>query len=379
MSQGLFSAVSGIRANQLALSVIANNLANVNTTSFKASGVNFQTVFSDTIAGGTAPSPDIGGTNPLQIGNGVTLSDIPLDFAQGGSQFTGRNTDMEIQGEGFFTLEKVDRSGVPGFYLTRAGNFTMDANGNLTAASGNRVLGTQTIDGDDQTLVMPVNIPQEVTIYKEVDRTTGAVVRTWLGNPADDDTATINGPGVRVDDTDVTTRLDSRTVALTNFAVGTDGGVIATYANGDRISVENDATGVFREIRHIAAEGYTFSQDGVGTDNTVQVFGANPNDPAKAYIAPEQLQLRIATVTNPAGLVSEGNNNWNLSANSGVASFGIGNNNNRGIIQAGALESSNVDIAQEFTNMIIHQRGLEASSKAVSVQSDVLRTIIGIL
>lgn len=372
MSQGLFTAVTGIRSNQTRLTVIANNLSNVNTTAFKSSAVNFETVFADTIRGGTAPNVNTGGTNPMQIGNGVAVSDIPVDFSQGGSQFTGRNTDLIIQGEGFFTIEKVDRNGVPGFYLTRAGNFNMDSSGNLVTATGNRVQGTRTIDGNDETLVMPINMPFEIRVFKEIDSTTADVIQTWIGEPG---STTITA----ADMSNPANNFVVRDVELTNFSFGTDGALTLTYSNGDRITVQTENAGFFREVLHVTAEGSTFSEDGLDSTGTLTVVDSNPADSSKNYIAPEQLQLRLASVPNPAGLIHEGGNNWNLSPNSGPASFGIANNNSRGAVQGGALESSNVDVAKEFTNMIISQRGLEAASKAVTVQSDVLRTIIGII
>src|SRR5262245_22110226 len=129
MSQGLFTAVSGIRANQTKLNVIANNLANVNTVAFKSSNVNFKNVFAQTISAGTRPGSNIGGTNPKQVGNGVTVAEIPANFSQGGSLFTGRAGDLLISGEGFFTIERIDPNlgaNNQGFFLTRAGNFSLD-------------------------------------------------------------------------------------------------------------------------------------------------------------------------------------------------------------------------------------------------------------
>jgi flagellar hook protein FlgE len=108
VTTGLFASVSGVRANQTRINVVSNNVANVNTNGFKSSLVNFATVFSNTVSGGGAPTGTLGGTNPKQIGTGVLVSEIASNFSQGGTQFTGKNTDMMINGSGFFAIERPD-------------------------------------------------------------------------------------------------------------------------------------------------------------------------------------------------------------------------------------------------------------------------------
>jgi flagellar hook protein FlgE len=130
MSSSLFTAVSGIKANQTNLSVISNNIANVNTTGFKSSTAQFAQLFANTITGGGAPTGTIGGTNPEQIGLGTTLSAINTNFAQGGNQYTGRPSDLMINGNGFFAVQQVNSnlgSSNTSYYLTRAGNWSPPA------------------------------------------------------------------------------------------------------------------------------------------------------------------------------------------------------------------------------------------------------------
>src|SRR6478609_1410466 len=129
MGQGLYTAVSGIRANQTAMDVISNNIANVNTLGFKSSNANFATVYATTITGGSSPNGTLGGTNPMQVGNGALVSEIASNFGQGGTQFTGRSTDVMINGNGFFAVERVDINNptdTTAYSLTRAGNFSLD-------------------------------------------------------------------------------------------------------------------------------------------------------------------------------------------------------------------------------------------------------------
>src|SRR5437016_10032804 len=135
MSRAMFTAVSGLRNHQLWLDVIGNNIANANTTGFKASDVIFEDILGQTLSAGSA-SASAGGTNPMQIGLGMKVSSISGNFEQGSIQPTNRNSDMAIQGDGFFVLtDGTDR------VYTRAGAFNTDANGNLVDATGLKVVG----------------------------------------------------------------------------------------------------------------------------------------------------------------------------------------------------------------------------------------------
>src|SRR5687767_4951412 len=102
MLRSMFAGVSGLRSHQTMMDVIGNNIANVNTTGFKASTVTFQDTLSQMIGGAGAPQNNTGGTNPSQVGLGVRLSAISTNFSQGASQLTGRTTDLAIQGDGMF-------------------------------------------------------------------------------------------------------------------------------------------------------------------------------------------------------------------------------------------------------------------------------------
>ncbi len=406
MSQGMFTAVSGIRANQTRLNVISNNVANVNTLGFKSSSANFATVFASTISGGTAPNGVLGGTNPRQIGNGALVSEIASNFGQGGTQFTGRNTDLSMNGDGFFAVERVDTNNgnnSTDYYLTRAGNFTLDSNGNLVTASGNRLRGSSQISGTSTATLGRVQVPTEFQITKEVDAN-GSIQNVFYSpigrssaNIATDYAAAFGAPPAG-------NSLSTVTVQLRSFSVGTDGSITATYSNGDQISVRTDAatvaaanaagdpTLVRREIVHRPYEGgsypastYSASDNAYGgqvaqaTGQEVFTSGVTPTPAGVNPMEGMQLQLQTASVINPAGLLYDGNNNFLQSANSGQTQFGVAGSGSRGNINAGALESSNVDLAGEFTNMIISQRGLEAASKVVRAQSEVMQTIIQIV
>ncbi|EOH5329001.1 flagellar hook protein FlgE [Campylobacter coli] len=149
MMRSLWSGVSGLQAHQVAMDVEGNNISNVNTTGFKYSRADFGTMFSQTVKIATAPTDGRGGSNPLQIGLGVSVSSTTRIHSQGSVQTTDKNTDVAINGDGFFMVS--DDGGLTN-YLTRSGDFKLDAYGNFVNNAGFVVQGwninwdTQNID-----------------------------------------------------------------------------------------------------------------------------------------------------------------------------------------------------------------------------------------
>ncbi|HEC2934389.1 TPA: flagellar hook protein FlgE [Campylobacter jejuni] len=148
MMRSLWSGVSGLQAHQVAMDVEGNNISNVNTTGFKYSRVDFGTMFSQTVKIATAPTDGRGGSNPLQIGLGVSVSSTTRIHSQGSVQTTDKNTDVAINGDGFFMVS--DDGGLTR-YLTRSGDFKLDAYGNFVNNAGFVVQGWN-INWDDQTI-----------------------------------------------------------------------------------------------------------------------------------------------------------------------------------------------------------------------------------
>lgn len=138
MSQALYTSKTGLDAGQTQIDVIANNVANINTTAFKSANVTFSTLFSNTLSSGSAATRTGGGTNPRQIGLGTQVASISRDFSSGSFLQTGYNSDLMISGNGYFVVQ--DGSGTQ--YLTRDGHFTLDSAGNLVTAAGYKVVGT---------------------------------------------------------------------------------------------------------------------------------------------------------------------------------------------------------------------------------------------
>ncbi|ECP8734000.1 flagellar hook protein FlgE [Campylobacter coli] len=148
MMRSLWSGVSGLQAHQVAMDVEGNNISNVNTTGFKYSRADFGTMFSQTVKIATAPTDGRGGSNPLQIGLGVSVSSTTRIHSQGSVQTTDKNTDVAINGDGFFMVS--DDGGLTR-YLTRSGDFKLDAYGNFVNNAGFVVQGWN-INWDDQTI-----------------------------------------------------------------------------------------------------------------------------------------------------------------------------------------------------------------------------------
>lgn len=137
MMRSLYSGITGLRNFQIAMDVVGNNIANINTVGFKASRVNFETMLSQTLKAGSAPQGNVGGTNPMQIGLGSQVSSIDKIMTQGSFQNTGVKTDLAIQGDGFFIVSNGNA-----YYYTRAGAFTLDSDGYLIQTStGYKVQG----------------------------------------------------------------------------------------------------------------------------------------------------------------------------------------------------------------------------------------------
>ncbi len=157
MMRSMFAGVSGLRSHQTMMDVVGNNIANINTAGFKSAQVTFEEAFAQTLQGPSGAGTSRGGSNPLQIGLGVKVASIDGVFTQGGTQVTGRPTDLAISGEGFFVLEQ---DGIREY--TRAGTFRWDESGNLVAPGGFLVQGWTADDAGNiatETAVSGIQLP----------------------------------------------------------------------------------------------------------------------------------------------------------------------------------------------------------------------------
>src|SRR5919107_2053716 len=155
MLRSMFAGVAGMRNHQVRMDVIGNNIANVNTVSFKAGRVTFKEGFSQLLQGASRPPGDHGGTNPIQIGLGMQVGSIDQLFTQGNIETTGVATDLAIQGDSLFVVRKGNQS-----FYTRSGNFQIDAAGQLVSpTNGFVVQGKMYENGILQDGIQDIRLP----------------------------------------------------------------------------------------------------------------------------------------------------------------------------------------------------------------------------
>lgn len=191
MLRSLFTGISGLSAHQQMLDVTANNIANVNTTGYKSSSVEFEDTLSQTISGGGAATATAGGTNPVQIGLGVQVVGTRMDFTQGSNQATGVKSNMLINGDGFFAVQKNGQT-----MYTRNGNFAVDDQGHLVTPDGAELMGVTTDPATGTTTSAPIQLP----LASAMDAS-GNPLGTWVDyNIAPDGTITgVDATGAPVD------------------------------------------------------------------------------------------------------------------------------------------------------------------------------------
>jgi flagellar hook protein FlgE len=547
MANSLMTGVSGLMAHKAMLDVVGNNLANMNTSGFKARSVVFSDLVYETLRNATAGvAGQRGGTNPMQIGNGVKVAGTSTNFNQGELRLTGGQLDMAMDGDGFFTMSDGDNT-----FFTRTGSFALDANGILVDPStGFRVtrfgtlgepapgvIGFQ-VTGDDSIRVpigslIPGQATEEVTLEGNLSPSlqppTAEELRSddpWEvgGSPAaltdllnsldgvttpyaaGDDieitgtdvdgtpisatlavtatttigdlinainaaysgaTASLDSAGHLVLESDTTGEslatldLDNATGNAGDFdfagvnmlvsVTGSDGDVTqhvvdlfdlqgnahrvvlsfnkevdgtwtmnATTATGTVVDglvsgIQMDEDGSFAGVNGTGTGdvALTLQFPGISSSQTLtldfgqaggfsgltQIGGPSSLTSTQDGFAPgnvsdiqvnsdgiiyavatnglsfELAQLAIAHFRNPAGLLSQGDNMYASSLNSGPVDIGAGLTGGRGAVVNGQLESSNVEIAEEFTRLIIAQRGFQANSRTITVTDEVLEEL----
>jgi flagellar hook protein FlgE len=411
MAVGSFSAaLSGLNANATYLSVIGNNLANINTIGYKASTVSFAELVSQTV-GGTS-------VNPMQVGLGVVTGSISPVFSQGAIENTRESTNVAIQGQGFFIVRSDN-----GTAYTRAGNFTLNAEGQLVTPDGLRVQGYTTVDpltgsvvttGAPTDITVPpgvlrapiattnmrvlMNLDANAPVTGAVNYSTSVKVYDALGSPhtvsvefektgagqwtytASVPQGDVNGqPGKFVMGTGVLTFDGTGTlvapnadIVLTAPLAWANGAVAANIVwdiippLGDKPSVTSFAS---------ASETSSLTQNG-SAPGQISSFTVGPDGRIVATFGAGQSmalgQIALATFNNPKGLVKLGANQYGESQAAGIPNVGTAGTGGRGTLIGSAIEQSNVDIAQEFTQMILAQRGYQANSRTITASDEIL-------
>ncbi len=410
MMRSLFSGVSGLRNHQARLDVIGNNIANVNTVAFKSSRVTFTEGFAQLLQGASRPTSNIGGTNPQQIGSGSAIGSIDQNMAQGTLETTGKNTDLAVQGNSFFIVRNGGQS-----YYTRAGNFTVDGDGTLISPANGAIvqgliadsMGNISSSSQIGDIKLPLNVmtaAQKTTTIKltgNLDETAavgdthamGVTVFDATGAPHNLQYAFTN-TGVGTWDYAVTCGTSTLspstgTVTFNNdgtFASFTGQPVTVTPASGAAAFDIDVNAGTAGDINGLA--GFALSSNAVvsyqngyqaGSLNNIAIDGAGVVHGSFTNGVSQALaQIGLARFNNPGGLVQQGDNMFSVSANSGLPVLGFAGTSDASSITAGALEDSNVDLSQEFTDMIVTQRGFQANARIITTSDQMLMDLVNL-
>jgi flagellar hook protein FlgE len=404
MLRSMFSAISGLRAHQTKLDVTGNNIANVNTVGFKGSQTVFQDTLSQVIRAGGAAAQNRGGTNPAQVGLGVKVAAITTNWNQGATQSTGRATDFMIEGDGFF----VTRAGNESLY-TRAGSFDFDSTGKLVTADGSILQGWMAQpdgsinpNGPIKDLSVPYgqtvapvasttgtiagNLPSGEIAGKSVQTATTMydqqgvghdVSYTFTKNATDDWSlaVTVDGAPVALSDSSVTfnpdgTMLNPAAPSTVDFTPGVAGwpGPVTLDLKGIK------QYGSANTVSATAQNGFAMgSLESFSLANDGTITGIYSNGLRQAIG-----QLAMASFNNPGGLEKAGNSSFRVGDNSGNAMVGQAGTGGRGVLNAGALEMSNVDLAEEFTGLIVAQRGFQANSRVITSSDEILQDLVNL-
>ena len=403
--------LSGLQANSDALAVTANNLANLNTIGFKAQRPLFEDLFYQQV--GTS-----GDGNPEQVGVGTGIQAIDSQFTQGSIQASGVPTDVAIQGNGYFVLDNHGEQ-----LFTRAGDFSVSKDGNLLSKDGAEVLGYPAVNGvvnPNATLgsleiatgqTNPPVATAKIALTTNLDSgtavngsfSTSATVYDSLGGShvltysftktaANTWSYAITVPAADVGATGNPVTVQSGTLAfsgagqLTTPAADVGGITISGFADGaSNLSFswslyDASGNGLLTQVAAPSAVSST-SQDGfasgtlisyiIGSDGTIQGTFSNGQTSALGQIA-------LASFQNDQGLVRNGSNEFLASLASGQANIGAPGTGGRGTLSGGALEQSNVDIATQFAQLILQERGYQANAKAVTTFDEVTQTAINL-
>jgi flagellar hook protein FlgE len=404
--------LSGLDASSTELSVIANNLANLNTVGFKSQRTLFQDLFYQQV--GTS-----GDGNPVQVGVGASVAAIGADLTQGSVQTSGVPTDVAIQGDGFFIVNQGGET-----VYTRAGDLSLGPTGLLLTQDGGLVQGNPAVNGviSNNATLGPLSISTGLTnppkptgnvqLSLNLDSgtavngtfSTAIVVHDALGashvltynftkTAANSWNYSITIPAADVGQTGAPVVIKSGTLTfdgsgqLLTPAANVAGITITGLADGANNLTFNwnlfdpNSGGLLTQVSGASATSAT-QQDGfssgsllnftIGSDGVIQgVFSNGQTNPIG--------QIAIATFANEQGLIRNGSNNFLASLSSGAANVGTAGTGGRGTLSGGALEQSNVDIATQFAELIVAERSYQANAKSITTFDQVTQTAINLV
>ncbi|MCC6436932.1 MAG: flagellar hook protein FlgE [Acidimicrobiales bacterium] len=408
MMRSMFAGVSGLRSHQLMLDVVSNNIANVNTTGFKASRVLFADTLSQTLRNAAGGAFETTSVNPLQVGLGVSVKSTSATFTTGSLQLTDRPLDTALSGDGFYVVD------VAGDQLyTRAGSFALDSKMKIVDGAGGLVQGwmfapdgTVSTTGKLTDLTLSTYAQMPATATSTVSIKGALSAGTAVGETVETLTKVIDGLGTenqvqlrftKTSSTDWTAEaFDSTGASLgsANLVFSASDGSLVTPTTPPSFTLTPPVSG---------AQTFSFTLDmGTGT-NGLHQYG-NSSSLALEQNGKEAGELRdfgisemgvitgrysngmmkdiaqiaVAHFNNNEGLLKQGETHYRSSAVSGDAQVGVAGENATGAIKAGVLEMSNVDLAREFTDMILAQRGFQASSRVITTSDEMIQELVNL-
>lgn len=408
--------LSGLDASSEALTLIANNLANLNTPGYKSSTSDFTTLFSQSLG-------NSGDGDPIQVGTGTQVGSVSINFTDGAVNTTGIDSNAAIQGSGFFVVH----NGSGQQLYTRAGDFTVASDGFLQTSGGARVYGYPAVNGVvnpnaaisalqvGNGVSSPAKATANLSLGLNLDST--AAVGTTFSDPVQvydslggnhTITATFTKTGTNAWSYNVTLPgADTGAAAPTSLGTGTlnfnstgqlipsavpapvppsQDVTLTSAALADGASPINLTWHLFDSLGNslltqtaAASAPLSSQQDGTAVGNLLNftigsdgmINGSFSNGQSRILG-----QIALATFANPQGVKAVGGNAFSDSAASGLATIGVPGTGSRGSLQGGAVEQSNVDIASEFANLIQAQRGYEASAHAVTTFDQITQDTI---
>lgn len=400
--------LSGLDASDTALATISNNLANLNTTGYKDTSVNFQDMFYQLLGSN-------GAGDQLQLGSGTSVASIGTNFAGGSVQDTGVDTNVAITGNGFFVVKNGSNT-----YYTRAGDFTQDANGNLITADGNQVMGYSATNGvvNANAGLTPIQLPMgmtsppvattdlsiqanlsasanlgdtyntSVTVYDSlgtshvlnVDFTNtnsgwsyiatlpSSDIKNGVGTTTTVQSGTLNfdNNGNLTSTTPIAISVpplaDGAATLALNWNLASSGQGLITQVAGASSTTSTTQNGNTSG----SLTGFSIGSDGTITGtftNGTQILG----------------QVALANFANLQGLTKQGDSNYSATISSGTAVIGAPGTSSLGTLTGGALELSNVDMSTEFSNLIIAERGFQANAKSVTTFDQIAQDTINMI
>lgn len=387
MMRSMFSGVSGLKTHQTKMDVVGNNIANVNTVGYKRSTVTFNEMLNQQIRGASAPSSNFfGGTNPMQVGLGVTVGSIDVVHSSGSPQSTGRSMDMSIEGEGYFVIGLGSDN-----YYTRAGNFGFDSENNLVASNGMKVKGwTAAVDAsnnfnlDTSQAIAPINLTalstsqimqatSGMTIGVNLDSRLPATAATKPAKLTGEYNSGAGNLNLNVNGIDLPTIVLDGTEDI-NAVTSSINSAIETAFNTTGPFVTNDLTNITItgpvagrqasvEVLSTTTSGLTAGASATGTSTTKtyissivtggDVYGATAANPVILNVGEGVVvdgEFSISDGTNLIVLNADNSGDWDLDPSSGRLTL----KSNLGVTWGGANMQVNYKKADYQTSMKVY-------------------------